>query len=205
MAGFRKFLAPLVNLQILIVMHTHAWNRASRFMSIPGTALYAVGCLIWAGCGDQQPKTTTLQPLQTNAPSSLKTNTLFSMPAQSAASADTKWLADRKQEQLKAAQAMTAFHDFQFADRSSESQITFEHRSVDDANKNWKPVHYDHGTALAVADIDGDGWLDIYCVSQIGGNQLWRNRGNGTFENITATAGVGLEDRICVAASFADI
>ncbi|PYI80040.1 MAG: hypothetical protein DME26_22415, partial [Verrucomicrobia bacterium] len=56
-----------------------------------------------------------------------------------------------------------------------------------------------------MADVDGDGWLDLYFVSQIGGNQLWRNRGNGTFENITAGAGVGLEDRVCVAAAFADI
>ncbi|MEO8427784.1 MAG: CRTAC1 family protein, partial [Verrucomicrobiota bacterium] len=37
------------------------------------------------------------------------------------------------------------------------------------------------------------------------GNQLWRNLGNGKFENITAKAGVGLENRICVAASFADV
>src|SRR5262249_14349513 len=38
-----------------------------------------------------------------------------------------------------------------------------------------------------------------------GGNQLWRNAGHGKFENITAAAGVGLEDKICVTASFADI
>src|SRR5205823_13236999 len=57
---------------------------------------------------------------------------------------------------------------------------------------------------MTVADVDGDGLLDIYFVNQIGGNQLWRNLG-GRFENITAAAGVGLEDKICVTASFADI
>ncbi len=41
-------------------------------------------------------------------------------------------------------------------------------------------------------------------MTQIGGNELWRNRGDGTFENITAKAGVALEDRISVSASFAD-
>jgi hypothetical protein len=46
---------------------------------------------------------------------------------------------------------------------------------------------------------------DIYFVNQLGGNQLWRNLGHGKFENITTVAGVGLQDRICVTASFADI
>src|SRR5438876_9266028 len=84
-----------------------------------------------------------------------------------------------------------------------ESGIRFEHRPVDDAAKNYKAVHYDHGNGLAVADVDGDGRPDIYFVNQIGGNQLWRNLGGGKFENITAAAGVGLEDNICVTASFA--
>ena len=53
--------------------------------------------------------------------------------------------------------------------------------------------------------MDGDGRLDIYFVGQVGGNQLWRNRGGGRFEDITSSAGVGLSDRICVTASFADI
>ena len=114
-------------------------------------------------------------------------------------------LARRKEQQISAAKQFKAFYDFQFSDRISESKIRFETHVVDDAGKNLKPVHYDHGTGLAVADVDGDGLLDIYFVSQLGGNQLWRNLGNGRFENITATAGVGLEDRIGVTASFADI
>ena len=114
-------------------------------------------------------------------------------------------LEENKQKQINAAKELTAFHDFQFVDRYDESNIRFEHRAVDDAAKNWKPAHYDHGSALAVADVDGDGLLDLYFVNQLGGNQLWRNLGNGKFENITAKAGVGLENRICVAASFADI
>ena len=114
-------------------------------------------------------------------------------------------LEEGKRKQIAEATTWKAFHDFQFTDRYAESGITFEHHVVDDAGKNWKPAHYDHGSAVAVADVDGDGLLDIYFVNQLGGNQLWRNLGHGKFENITATAGVGLDDRICVGASFADI
>jgi enediyne biosynthesis protein E4 len=66
-------------------------------------------------------------------------------------------------------------------------------------------VHYDHGNGIAVADVDGDGLLDIYFVNQLGGNELWKNLGNGRFRNITQEAGVALADRVSVAASFADI
>lgn len=114
-------------------------------------------------------------------------------------------LDEAKQRQLQEAKAWKVFHDFQFSDEYAQSGITFEHHVVDDAAKNWKPAHYDHGSAVAVADIDGDGLLDVYFVNQIGGNQLYRNLGNGKFENITASAGVGLDDRVCSGASFADI
>jgi len=114
-------------------------------------------------------------------------------------------LAENKQKQIQAAQGWKTFHDFTFTDRYEESGIRFEHRPVDDAAKNYKAVHYDHGNGLAVADVDGDGWLDIYFVNQLGASQLWRNLGHGKFEDITVTAGVGLADKIGVAASFADI
>ncbi len=114
-------------------------------------------------------------------------------------------LAQAKEKQLEAAKSWDVFHDFQFEDHYESSGIRFEHHVVDDAGKNYKAVHYDHGTGLAVADVDGDGLLDIYFVNQLGGNQLWRNLGHGRFENITQTAGVGLDDKISVTASFADI
>ena len=114
-------------------------------------------------------------------------------------------LAFRQHAQIKAAAMQKAFHDFRFTDRTAESGITFHSHAVDDVGKYNKPIHYDHGCGIAVADVDGDGLPDVYFVNQLGGNELWRNLGNGKFENITASAGVGLSDRICVAASFADI
>jgi hypothetical protein len=47
-----------------------------------------------------------------------------------------------------------------------------------------------YGMGVAVGDIDGDGWLDIY-VTNYGPNQLLRNRGDGTFEDVTAESGTG--------------
>ena len=86
-----------------------------------------------------------------------------------------------------------------------ESGITFQNRVVDDAARDYKAVHYDHGNGLAVADVDEDGLVDIYFVNQIGDNELWRNLGGGQFQDITQAAGVALSERIGVAASFADI
>jgi FG-GAP-like repeat/ASPIC and UnbV len=42
----------------------------------------------------------------------------------------------------------------------------------------------------AWADIDNDGWLDVFIADEQGPSQLFRNRGDGTFENISATAGI---------------
>ena len=118
---------------------------------------------------------------------------------------DTAWLQRLAAAQTKTAAGLAAFHDFQFTDRLAESGITFKHGIVDDAGKAYKAVHYDHGNGIAIADVDGDGRLDVYFVNQVGGNQLWRNLGGGRFENVTAAAGVGVPDKVSVSASFADI
>src|SRR6266536_2775055 len=91
----------------------------------------------------------------------------------------TPWLQRLAAAQVKAAAGLAAFHDFQFTDRLAQSGITFKHGIVDDAGKTYKAVHYDHGNGLAIADVDGDGLLDIYFVNQVGGNQLWKNVGGG--------------------------
>ena len=115
------------------------------------------------------------------------------------------WLQRFAAQQRKAMSGVSAFHDFQFTDRVAESGITFKHGIVDDAGRTYKAAHYDHGNGMAIADVDGDGRLDIYFTSQVGGNQLWRNLGGGRFENITGTGTVGLRRKISVSASFADI
>jgi len=47
--------------------------------------------------------------------------------------------------------------------------------------------HYDMG--VAVGDYDNDGFEDIY-VTGYGGNTLYHNNGNGTFTDVTKSAGV---------------
>ncbi len=116
-----------------------------------------------------------------------------------------RWLTANREKQIQSAKTWATFHGFQFTDRQEESGINFVLRPVDDASKDYKAVHYDHGSGLAAADVDGDGRLDLFFVNQLGGNQLWRNLGGGKFEDVTAAAGVGMADKICVGASFADI
>ena len=41
-----------------------------------------------------------------------------------------------------------------------------------------------YGMGVTVGDYDADGWVDIY-VTNFGANQLWRNRGDGTFEDVS--------------------
>ena len=45
------------------------------------------------------------------------------------------------------------------------------------------------GSGVTVADYDGDGWPDML-VTNFGPNVLYRNRGDGTFENKAAEAGI---------------
>jgi len=47
------------------------------------------------------------------------------------------------------------------------------------------------GFGVAVADVDSDGWLDLY-VCNFGANRLYRNNGDGTFTDIAVKAGVAV-------------
>ena len=62
---------------------------------------------------------------------------------------------------------------------------------------------YGHN-GVSVADIDNDGFDDLYVCQPAGlPNRLYRNRGDGTFEDITEASGLGiLENTAC--ALFAD-
>src|SRR6266851_6506522 len=115
------------------------------------------------------------------------------------------WLVERARQEAELAARSRVPHDFRFTDQRQASGITFENRVVDDAGRAYKLVHYDHGSGLCAADVDGDGLPDLYFTTQLGTNELWKNVGNGKFVDITATAGLEMPDAIAVGCSFADI
>jgi hypothetical protein len=93
----------------------------------------------------------------------------------------------------------------QFRERGRESGLAFRMSFLPaEQGEKFKINLYDHGCGVAVGDFDNDGQDDVYLVNQLGQNALYRNKGDGTFEDVTAKAKVGLGDRVCVAATFAD-
>ena len=115
------------------------------------------------------------------------------------------WLVERGRQEAELAARSQVVHDFRFTDQRQASGIVFENRVVDDAGKAYELVHYDHGSGLCAADVDGDDLPDPYFTTQLGTNELWKNQGNGRFVNVTAQAGLGMPDAIAVGCSFADI
>jgi cytochrome oxidase Cu insertion factor (SCO1/SenC/PrrC family) len=118
---------------------------------------------------------------------------------------DPPWMEGRRLAQMGTLDQFRVFHDFRFEDVTDAGGITFRHKVTDDGAQKMKPVHYDHGNGIPIADVDGDGWLDIYMINQVGPNELWRNLGDGRFENVTERAGVAVEDPISITAAFGDI
>lgn len=117
---------------------------------------------------------------------------------------DPPWLDSRGADQIEGLRGAGPYHDFRFADSLAGSGVDFVHLQTDETGRDWKPTHYDHANSVSVADVDGDGLLDLYFANQAGPNRLYRNAGNGRFEDMTAEAGVALPGRVSVAGSFAD-
>jgi hypothetical protein len=138
-------------------------------------------------------------------PPNLFQNVPYDIHAKPESILDLSWIIDRRLNQIDESSSFEVFCGFYFTNIVKQTGIDFKHRVVDDAGRTYKPVHYDHGNGLAVADVDSDGLHDIYFVNQVGSNQLWRNLGHGKFEDITDYSGVAMDDRISVGASFADI
>jgi hypothetical protein len=69
---------------------------------------------------------------------------------------------------------------------------------------SFDPVSHDRHPAVAVVDVDDDGWDDLYLLARWGPNRLYRNRGDGTFEEVAGRYGLDVADH-CTAALFADL
>ena len=64
------------------------------------------------------------------------------------------------------------------------------------------------GLGIATADVDDDGWVDIFVANDQSENQLWMNQGDGTFRNTAMMSGVALgargEDKADMGVNFGD-
>jgi enediyne biosynthesis protein E4 len=121
------------------------------------------------------------------------------------AAATPAWLVERARQEAELAARSPVLHQFRFTDQRQASGITFENRVVDDAGKFYKLVHYDHGSGVCAADVDGDELPDPYFLTQLGNNELWKNLGGGRFVNVTDETGLGMPNAIAAGCSFADI
>jgi hypothetical protein len=61
------------------------------------------------------------------------------------------------------------------------------------------------GSGVALGDVDGDGWCDLYLCNLEGDNALFRNLGNWRFADITAAAGVACSGQLSRGAVLADV
>jgi hypothetical protein len=62
-----------------------------------------------------------------------------------------------------------------------------------------------NSTNSSWADYDNDGWLDVYILNETGHNRLYHNRRDGTFEEVSARAGVqGDPSAMCKGANWID-
>lgn len=50
------------------------------------------------------------------------------------------------------------------------------------------------GLGVAMLDVDGDGWMDLFVANDTQPNRLYRNNGNGTFTDIAVRAGVAFSE-----------
>ena len=79
-----------------------------------------------------------------------------------------------------------------FADVSREAGLEFVHRNqVAEPDPAAKYLIETMGSGGGFLDYDNDGHVDIYLVNGRGSNRLYRNRGDGTFADVTGEAGVG--------------
>ena len=85
----------------------------------------------------------------------------------------------------------------------SHSQVYFMNRLTDDQiaeNRNLL-----NGSGVAIADVTGNGFPDIYFSRLDGPNILYENLGGFQFRDITESAGIALEDQFSTGVLFHDL
>lgn len=97
--------------------------------------------------------------------------------------------------------------DLYLANRDSENRLFLNDGTGVFADGSSAAGVNDPGYSLDVifGDIDNDGDLDLYVTNHTEDNRLFRNNGDGTFTDVTSTAGVGDTGIRSTAAVFGDM
>jgi hypothetical protein len=93
-----------------------------------------------------------------------------------------------------------------FEDVTDRSGIDFVHDAGDLSLYQLPQIH---GSGVALFDFDGDGQLDIFLLTHGGPksksiNRLYRNKGDGTFEDVTEGSGLGIAGH-CTGVAVGDV
>lgn len=92
-----------------------------------------------------------------------------------------------------------------FTEVTQAAGFDYEHGYQEEILDHY--TFYDEWTSNGVAagDYDRDGWVDLYVTrGDIGPNLLFRNRGDGTFEEVAAALGVAISNAKGAGPAFGD-
>jgi hypothetical protein len=101
---------------------------------------------------------------------------------------------DRGAPSAAAADTAAARYGFRLTESAGPSGIDFRHEgpTLDPKLNHIMPQVASMGAAVAIADVDADGYADFYVTNSKEGskNRLYRNRGDGSFEDAGDRFGV---------------
>jgi enediyne biosynthesis protein E4 len=95
---------------------------------------------------------------------------------------------------VSASADVVSSYGFRLREASAAAGLTFTHEgpTFDPKLAHIMPQVASMGAGVAVVDVDADGKLDLYVTNSREGsaNRLYRNRGDGTFEDVAGSLGV---------------
>lgn len=83
------------------------------------------------------------------------------------------------------------------------SGVRFENKLLDRSSEKNRLL--DDGSGVAAADVNGDGWVDLYFCGMDVPNRLYLNLGNWTFRDVTEEYGVACANQYSTGALMVDV